>query len=64
MKKLLHITDYATEFIDKVRKKTNESANLTFKELIETEIMWIKNYKKNPSRQTRCKEKLSNSEVN
>ena len=42
LKKLLHITDYATEFIDKVRKKTNESANLTFKELIETEIMWIK----------------------
>ena len=42
MKKLLRITAYARRFVDKVLKKTNESGNLKFKELMDAEVMWIK----------------------
>ena len=41
--KLLRITAYAKMFIDKVRKKTNASGNLTFKELMDAEVICIKN---------------------
>ena len=41
--KLLCITAYAKVFIDKVRRKTNASGNLTFKELMDAEVMCIKN---------------------
>ena len=44
LKKLLRITTYARRFIDKVWKKTYESGNLPFKELMDAEIMWIKNF--------------------
>ena len=43
LKKLLRITDYTRRFIDKVRKKTNESENLPFQELMDAKVMWIKN---------------------
>ena len=43
LKKLLRITDYTMRFIDKVRKKTNESENLPFQELMDAKVMWIKN---------------------
>ena len=49
LKKLLRITVYAKRFIDKVRKKINVSGNLTFKELMDAEFMWIKNLQENPS---------------
>ena len=39
LKKLLCITAYAKRFIDKVQKKTNVSGNLTFKELMDAEVM-------------------------
>ena len=39
LKKLLCITAYARRFIDKVQKKTNVSGNLTFKELMDAEVM-------------------------
>ena len=44
LKKLLRITTYARRFIDKVWKKTYESGNLPFKELMDAEIMWIKKF--------------------
>ena len=43
LKWLLRITAYAKRFTDKVRKKANVSGNLTFKELMDAEVMWIKN---------------------
>ena len=43
LKKLLHITAYARRFISKVQKKTNETGNPTFKELMDAEVIWIKN---------------------
>ena len=43
LKKLLRITAYARRFISKVQKKTNETGNPTFKELMDAEVIWIKN---------------------
>ena len=43
LKKLLRTTAYAKRFIDKIRRKTNVGGNLTFKELMDAEVMWIKN---------------------
>ena len=48
LKKLLRITDYTMRFIDKVRKKTNESENLPFQELMDAKVMWIKNLQEKP----------------
>ena len=48
LKKLLRITDYTRRFIDKVRKKTNESENLPFQELMDAKVMWIKNLQEKP----------------
>ena len=48
LKKLLRITDYTMKFIDKVRKKTNESENLPFQELMDAKVMWIKNLQEKP----------------
>ena len=43
LKKLPRITAYAKRFIDKVWKKTNVTGNLTFKELMNAEVLQIKN---------------------
>lgn len=48
LKKLLRITDYTRRFIDKVRKKMNESENLPFQELMDAKVMWIKNLQEKP----------------
>ena len=42
LKKLPCIAAYAKRFIDKVWKKTNASGNLTLKDLMDAEVMWIK----------------------
>ena len=48
VKKLLRITDYTRRFIDKVRKKMNESENLPFQELMDAKVMRIKNLQEKP----------------
>lgn len=48
LKKLLRITDYTRRFIDKVRKKMNESENLPFQELMDAKVMRIKNLQEKP----------------